>query len=164
MNPFSLSDWENYWTFFQWFSMIASSKQRQKHNTLATIWIAKTQGSPWVLQEPLVCKHLEPKMQTLIRMDGIVSKDHYHMTIVDENVIWMKLTHLLSRFFSKTQGRLLYIYLYFRVLDNLFQLYTLEKNNTSPLRILCKPCMLIPQIIPLLTLMLIHMWCEESTP
>ena len=66
--------------------MIASSKQRQKHNALATIWIAKLKGAPWVLQEPLVCKHLEPKMQTLIRMNMIVNKDYLHMTIVDENV------------------------------------------------------------------------------
>ena len=34
-------------------------------------------------------------------------------------------------------------------------MYTLEKNNTSPL---CTLCMLRPQIIPHLTLMLVHMW------
>ena len=40
-------------------------------------------------------------------------------------------------------------------------MYTLEKNNTSPL---CTLCMLMPQIIPHLTLMLVHMCYEESTP
>ena len=30
---------------------------------------SKTQGSPWALQEPLVYKHLESKMQTLTRID-----------------------------------------------------------------------------------------------
>ena len=40
-------------------------------------------------------------------------------------------------------------------------MYTLEKSNTSPLCILC---MLMPQIIPLLTLMLVHMWYEEFAP
>ena len=62
----------------------------------------KTQGSPWVLQEPLVCKHLELKMQTLTKKkDGVAIKDYYHMTTRDENVYWMKLTHLLSSFVSK---------------------------------------------------------------
>ena len=40
-------------------------------------------------------------------------------------------------------------------------MYTLDKNNTSPLGILCT---LMPQIIPLLTLMLDHTWYEKSIP
>ena len=40
-------------------------------------------------------------------------------------------------------------------------MYTLEKNNSSPLCILC---MLMPQITPLLTLVFVHKWHEESTP
>ena len=40
-------------------------------------------------------------------------------------------------------------------------MYTLEKNNTSPLCILC---MLMSQIIPLFTLTLVCTWHEESTP
>ena len=40
-------------------------------------------------------------------------------------------------------------------------MYTLEKNNASPLCILCT---LMPQIIPLLTLTLVHTWYEESNP
>ena len=40
-------------------------------------------------------------------------------------------------------------------------MYTLEKINTSPLCILCT---ILPQTIPLLTLMLVCRWYEESTP
>ena len=39
-------------------------------------------------------------------------------------------------------------------------MYKLEKNNTSPLCILRT---LMPQIIPLLTVMLVRTWYEEST-
>jgi hypothetical protein len=39
-------------------------------------------------------------------------------------------------------------------------MYILEKNDTSPLCILC---MLMPKIIRLLTLMLVRTWYEEST-
>ena len=42
-----------------------------------------------------------------------------------------------------------------------FYVYTVEKINTSPLCILC---MLMPQIIPLLTLMLVHTWYENPPP
>ena len=35
-------------------------------------------------------------MQTLIRMDKVVIKDYYHVISMNENVYWMKLTHLLS--------------------------------------------------------------------
>ena len=38
---------------------------------------------------------------------------------------------------------------------------TLEKNNIPPL---CIICTLMPQTIPLLTFMLVHMWYEESNP
>jgi hypothetical protein len=40
-------------------------------------------------------------------------------------------------------------------------MYTLEKNKTSTL---CLLCALVPQTIPLLTLTLVHTWYEESTP
>jgi hypothetical protein len=33
----------------------------------------KTQGGPSALQEPLVCKHLESKMQSLTRTDMVVN-------------------------------------------------------------------------------------------
>ena len=40
-------------------------------------------------------------------------------------------------------------------------MYALKKNNTQPLYILC---MLIPQTIPLIMLMLVCVWYEEATP
>jgi hypothetical protein len=40
-------------------------------------------------------------------------------------------------------------------------MYTLEKNKISPLCILCT---LVPQVIRLLTLMLVCMWYKESHP
>ena len=40
-------------------------------------------------------------------------------------------------------------------------MYTLERENVSPLCILCN---LLPQIIPFLKLTLVHTWYEESTP
>jgi hypothetical protein len=36
-------------------------------------------------------------MQTLTRIDRVDIEDYYHMTLVDKNVNWMKLTHLLLR-------------------------------------------------------------------
>ena len=46
----------------------------------------KTQGILGALVEPLVCKHLEPKMETLTRMDMAVIEDYCDMTTVDESV------------------------------------------------------------------------------
>ena len=46
----------------------------------------KTQGSLRAPQEPSLCKHLEPKMQTLTRGDKVVIEDYYHITMMDENV------------------------------------------------------------------------------
>ena len=37
-------------------------------------------------------------MQTQTRMDKVVIEGYYQMTTMDENVNWMKLTHLLSTF------------------------------------------------------------------
>ena len=53
--------------------MIASNKQRQEHNILATIWRAKPQGGPWALQKPLACPRSQ--MQTLTSMDKGVIED-----------------------------------------------------------------------------------------
>ena len=47
---------------------------------------SKTQGRLWSFQEPSVCKHLEPKMQTLTSMDKIVIEDYYHMATMDETM------------------------------------------------------------------------------
>lgn len=51
----------------------------------------------------------------------------------------------------------MYIYLYIKFLNSLFYLYTLKKNNTFSLCILC---MLVSQIMHLFTLMLVCMWSE----
>ena len=40
-------------------------------------------------------------------------------------------------------------------------MYTLEQNKTSPL---CMLCVLVPQVIPLLALMLVCTWYKESQP
>jgi hypothetical protein len=63
--------------------MIASNKQKQKHNNLVTIW-RKTQGSPWALQAHPICKHLKPKMQSLTKMNTVVIEGCYLMTIMAE--------------------------------------------------------------------------------
>jgi hypothetical protein len=51
---------------------------------------SKTQGTLGALVQPLVCKHLESKMETLTRMDPgmdmVVIEDYCDMTIVYESV------------------------------------------------------------------------------
>ena len=42
-------------------------------------------------------------MKMLTRMDMVVIKDYDHVTTMGDNVNWMKLTHLLSSFFSKAK-------------------------------------------------------------
>ena len=46
-------------------------------------------------------------------MNMVVIIDYYHMTTIDENMYWVKPTHVLLNF-SKTQDLLLYIYLYLK--------------------------------------------------
>ena len=75
-------------------------------------------------------------MQTLTWMDMVVIEDYYPLTILDENMCWMKLTRLLvgfpqnlrapfceSTFTEKFLMALLYV--------------PPKKNNTFPLCILC---------------------------
>ncbi len=51
---------------------------------------SKPQGSSWAFQGPLVCTNLEPKMQTLTRVDKGAIKDYNHMTIMDgTNIIYV---------------------------------------------------------------------------
>ena len=77
---------------------------------------------------------------------------------MDENVDWMKLTSIIKKF-SKAKSPFLYVYVYFKTLNNLSNC-TLEKN-TSPICILCTQ---MPRTIPLLTLPLVRTLYEESTP
>jgi hypothetical protein len=87
-------------------------------------------------------------------MNKVVIEDFYHMTTMDENMNWMKLTHSLSKKLSKPYGPLLYIYLYFKILNRLSKyIYNRKEKMTSPLCILC---MLMPQIITLSTITLVH--------
>ena len=75
----------------------------------------------------------------------ILIKNYYHMTSMDENVNWMKQTHLLSK---KNLWTLRSHFVRLPLLINFehpYWLYTIEKINTPPWRILCK---LMPQLLP----------------
>ena len=48
-------------------------------------------------------------MQTLLKMDKVVIEDYRHVVLINENMYWMKLTHLLSKKISKPQRPLLYV-------------------------------------------------------
>ncbi len=78
--------------------MIASNKKKyiKKLITLPQYGKKKIKGAHEQPHELLVCNYSEPKMQTVTRMDMVVIEDYYHMTTID----WMKLTYLLSSFYS----------------------------------------------------------------
>ena len=83
------------------------------------------------------------------------------MTIMDEDINWMKLTHMLSIFsLQLSPPPLLYLPFASKTIIAFLYVHT-EENDTSPLYILC---MLMPRIISLSTLMLICTWLEDSTP
>ena len=90
----------------------------------------------------------------------VVITDYYHMTTVDENVNWMKITHILSTFTLNLRGPFCTSTFTSKFLI-IFLNAHLEKNNASPLCVLCK---LMPQFTPLLTLTLVHMWYKNSPP
>ena len=75
------------------------------------------------------------------------------MTTMDENVNWLELKHLLSLFSFNHEAHFGTSTFTSTIFNSLFQMYTLENNNTSPLCILC---MLMPQIIPLRTRISVH--------
>jgi hypothetical protein len=63
-------------------------------------------------------------------MDMIVIGDYYHMTIMDGNIKWMRLTHLLLIISRKHKPLpLLYIYVYFKVSIALLNVHTKEKRK-----------------------------------
>ena len=71
----------------------------------------------------------------------VAIKDYDHMTILDKNVNWMKLTHLLSK-------NSLYLRppFYTSTFPSKYKKAFLDvHNNTSPLCIICMP---MPRIIP----------------
>ena len=94
------------------------------------------------------------------RMNKVVIVAYYHMTTMDENMIWVKQKHLLKKKKLSTLGILLYIYLFFKILNSLFEC-THWRGDTSHL---CTLCMLMPQKVPLLELILFYTWYEQSIP
>ena len=94
------------------------------------------------------------------KIDKEVIEDKYpNMTTMVENVNWNETNTSLVNFSSNPQHPLP-TYLYYEILNNLFKCTHWKYNNTSPLHILCT---LMPQIILLLTLVLVCTWYEEST-
>ena len=93
-------------------------------------------------------------MQTLRRTYMVVIKDYDHMTtmietntsIVKKNPLNLRAPFCTSTFTSNNLSRCT---------------HQKKKEKKSPLCILY---MLMPQILPLLTLTLVHTWYEESTP
>jgi hypothetical protein len=72
-------------------------------------------------------------MQTLLGMDMAVIEDYYHMTIMDENMNWMKLTYLLSNFTLNPTTSFAHLRL-FQNLKNLFlNIHSREKKKKKSL-------------------------------
>ena len=84
-----------------------------------------------MLQEPLVCKDLEPQMQALTRTYMVVIEDFDHMAIMDENLNWTKLTYLLSKFSLNLKAFFCTSTFYFKTLITFLDIHTRE-SNTSP--------------------------------
>ena len=57
-------------------------------------------------------------MQTRTTSGVVVIEDYYHMTIMDESINWMKLTHLLSTFPLNLRVA---FYAYLEILDTLLK-------------------------------------------
>lgn len=84
--------------------MVASNKQRDKHNNFAHNPESVTQGSQRALSEPPIYKR--PRMQIVTRMNMLVTR-----VIV---TVWqqqMKLTHMLSCFSLHIKIPPFYIYI-----------------------------------------------------
>ena len=71
-------------------------------------------------------------MQTLIIKRGkVVIEDYHHITTIDENLKWTKLTHLMSILFSKPHGRFCASTIYFKILNSLLNVQAREKYYVS---------------------------------
>ena len=66
-------------------------------------------------------------MQTLTRTDLVAIEDYDHMTIMDENMKWMKLTHLLSVFPLNLRGPSCTCTFHFKTLIALLGVHMREK-------------------------------------
>ena len=64
-------------------------------------------------------------------MHKVVIEDYKHMTIMDENVHWMELTHLLSRNFLKPQAPFCTFTFTSTLLIAFLNVQAREKNNAS---------------------------------
>jgi hypothetical protein len=69
-------------------------------------------------------------MHAQTRMDMVGIKDYYKMTLINENVYWMKPTHLLSSFSQNV--RVPFCTSTFTSND-LFKMYTLEREKCHSL-------------------------------
>ena len=95
--------------------MIASKKQRQEHNILAWMYGAILKGTHECFKH-LMGKKEKTQMQTLTRMDKVVIEDYNHMTNNGWECALNETSTSIAKFFSKHQGPLLYIHLYFQIL------------------------------------------------
>jgi hypothetical protein len=80
--------------FFHPLLYIASSKRRQDNNILALTCGWKRKGT----HERFMGKNQKTQMHAQTRIDRVGIKDYYKMTLINENMYWMKPTHLLSSF------------------------------------------------------------------
>jgi hypothetical protein len=75
--------------------MIASNKQRQGQNKLATIQKANLKRAH-ELSKNLYFVQPRIQIENLTRMEMVVIEDYYHMTLMGEIMNWIKITHLFS--------------------------------------------------------------------
>ena len=85
----------NKFSFIACNSTIPSNKQRQEHNNLVAIQKTKLKGAHECSKNLQFVKP-RTQMQTLTKMDKVVIKDYYDMTIMKENVDWIKLTSIVK--------------------------------------------------------------------
>ena len=88
------------------------------------------------------------KIQTLTRIDKVVIGDYYNIDNNEWNHKLVETSTSIVKVIWKPYMPFLCIYLPFNFFNKFLQMYTLEKNITFPLRILCMP---MPQITPLST-------------
>ena len=74
--------------------MITSHKQRYENNNLVTTQRATLERAHECSKRPL-----DGETQNANKNGQIVIEDYFHMATMDENVSWMKLTHLYCQIF-----------------------------------------------------------------
>ena len=101
-------------------STIALNKQRQKHNILALTYGAILKGTHQSFKS-LMGENQKTQMQTLTGMDKVVIEDYDHMTNNGWKCVSDEMSTSIAKFFSRPWGPLLYIYLYFKILNSLLK-------------------------------------------